>query len=173
MKVNPIDIAPQSEDRNEALEKYNAYSGDWEKVYFDKVSGGFNVYHKGHQFARKTGGGEAEKIVGKLLAKYNGKQVEFLPEGSKKSPDFRFDGETWDVKFIDNANENTIRTYLKDAQKADNAIFYWSEGKEKLPELRSAIIREAGRMKKINRINKMPDIHYMDSTGLLRVAWKK
>jgi hypothetical protein len=48
--------------------------------------------------AKKGGGGEAEKIVGKtvgkMLAQYNDRQVEFLPEGEKPKPDMRFDGRT-------------------------------------------------------------------------------
>jgi hypothetical protein len=60
-----------------------------------------------------------------------------------------------------------------DAQKADNAIFYWGSGVEKLDDLRNAIIREAGRMRKDNRINEMPDIYYVDKSGLLKTAWKK
>jgi hypothetical protein len=165
--------ADKAELLQEAISKYNAYAPTtWAKEYFDEFTGGFNVYHKQHQFARESGG-EAEKIVGKLLAKHNGKQVEFLPEGIKKSPDFRFDDKTWDVKFIDHANENTIRTYIKDAQKADNVIFYWSKDKEKLEALRSAINREVGRMRKINKIDRMPDIYCMDRNGFLKLLWKK
>jgi hypothetical protein len=84
---NPINAIAQSEIRKAATEKYNSYdSSDWEEAYFDKYSGGFNVYHKSHQFSNVNGGGEAEKTVGKILAKNNGKQVEFLPEGNKKKP---------------------------------------------------------------------------------------
>ncbi|GHV10206.1 hypothetical protein FACS1894162_3130 [Bacteroidia bacterium] len=86
-----------------ALSKYYSYDADWEKAYFDMQSGGYNVYHKNHQFSKIEGGGDAEKTVGYLLAKYNGKQVEFLPEQGigQPMPDLRFDGQTWDVKFIE------------------------------------------------------------------------
>ena len=67
--------------------KYHSYGSEWVKAYFDELSGGYTVYHKHHKFTETGGGGEAEKIVGKILAKYNGKQVEFLPEGVEKSPD--------------------------------------------------------------------------------------
>jgi hypothetical protein len=62
-----------------AFAKYNAYNCKvWHKAYFDTIGGGFNVYHREHNFSKKGGGGEAEKIVGIILAKYNGKQVEFF-----------------------------------------------------------------------------------------------
>ena len=173
MKVNPINTITQPEIRQAALQKYNSYGSEWKKAYFDKYSAGYNVYHKDHKFSQTGGGGEAEMIVGEMLAKFNGKQVEFLPEGDKKSADIRFDNRTWDIKYIDNANDETIRTYIRDARKADNAIFYWSYEKDKLEELRKAIIREVGRMQKMNRLNEMPDIHYMDKFGLLKLAWKK
>ena len=83
----------------DALKKYNSYGDEWEKVYFDEFSGGFNVYHEKHQFTPIGGGGDAEKKVGKMLAKYNGKQVEFLAEGDKKSADLFFDNKKWDIKF--------------------------------------------------------------------------
>ena len=156
-----------------ALQKYNSYGKEWENAYFDEFSGGYNVYHQEHNFSKKGGGGDAEKIVGKMLAKHNDKQVEFLPESSfKKSPDINFDNQTWDIKLIDNANEETIREAIRDARKAENAIFYWNEN-DKLEDLRNAIIREVGRMRKLNRINELPDIYYMDKPGLLRTAWKK
>ena len=101
---------PEPEMIKAALQKYNSYGCEWEKAYFDEFSGGYNVYHEEHQFTSAGGGGEAEKIVGKMLAKYNGKQVEFLPEGDTKSPDVKFDEQTWDIKTISKANEETIRT---------------------------------------------------------------
>ena len=154
-----------------AIQKYNSYSSEWEKIFFDKCSGGYNVYHKRHQFASTGGGGEAEKVVGKMLAKYNGKQVEFLPEGEKKSPDVFFDNKTWDIKWIDNANETTIRNHIKDARKAENVIFYWNTN-EKLIDLTNAANREIGRLIK-GQISNLPDIYYIDNKGLLKLLWKK
>lgn len=173
IKINPINDAHQVEIRKEAWQRYNSHSSLYEKAYFDKFSGGYNVYHKAHQFAEKGGGGEAEKTVGKILAKYNGKQVEFLPEGFGKGADVGFDGQSWDIKFINDANEATIRTYIKDARKAENAIFYWESNKDKMEELRSAVIREVGRMRKLNRLSQMPDIYYIDEENRLRTVWKK
>jgi hypothetical protein len=171
MKINPINEAAQPEIRKEALNRYNAYGSEWEKAYFDRHSGGYNVYHEEHKFAKKGGGGEAEKIVGKMLAKYNGKQVEFLPEGEKKSPDIKFDNQTWDIKCIEKANEETIRSAILNACKADNAIFYFTE-ESKYPLLNNAIKREVGRFLK-GQTDKMPDIYEMDKNGLLKLLWEK
>jgi hypothetical protein len=127
---------------------------EWTKAYFDEKTGGF-----------------AEKAVGEMLAKKNGKQVEFLPEGWKKQPDVSFDGKTWDIKYIDNANEETIRAAIRDARKADNAIFYFTlENKYLL--LNKAIERETGRFLK-GQISELPDIYVIDKSGLLKLIWEK
>ena len=107
-----------------------------------------------------------------MLAKNNGKQVEFLPEGKKKSPDIKFDNQTWDIKFIDNANEQTIRNYIKDARKADNAIFYWDKN-DKLEALKSAVTRSIGYFKSQNKLNTMPDIYYVSKDGILKSIFIK
>ena len=160
----------QQEIRESALKKYNSYGDEWKKAYFDEYSGGYNVYHQGHQFTKTGGGGDAEITVGEMLAKYNGKQVEFLPEGGKKSADLRFDNQTWDIKFIDNANEETIRAAIRDARKADNAIFYFTqENKYKL--LNNAINREEGRLLK-GQISKLPDIYIINKDKHLKLLWK-
>jgi len=125
ISVKKINLTDRAEHIKAARAKYNAYDTQiWTKEYFDELSGGYNVYHKKHQFTEVGGGAEGEKTVGKMLAEYNGKQVEFLPEGGNKKPDVKFDEQTWDIKTITNANEDTIRTYIKDARKAENAIFY-------------------------------------------------
>ena len=161
----------QFKKKEAALQKYNSYGNEWEKAYFDEVSGGFNVYHRKHQFTEEGGGGKAEKIVGEILAKYNGKHVEFLPEGGEKSADVKFDSQTWDIKYIDNANEETIRTAIRDARKADNAIFYFTE-ESKSVFLNNAIKREAGRFSK-GQISTMPDIYGINENGLLKLLWGK
>ena len=151
--------------------EYNSYGCEWEKAYFDELSGGYNVYHKDHKFTEAGGGGKVEKIVGKMLAKYNGKQVEFLAEKCEKQPDVRFDGRTWDIKFIDNANEETIRAAIRNARKADNAIFYFTQ-EDKYKLLNNAVEREVGRFLK-GQINKLPDIYTIDRNGLLKLLWGK
>lgn len=136
-------------------------------------SGGYYVVHRLHQFSRTGGGGAAELAVGEMLAKYNGKQVEFLPEsGGGNRADFQFDGMKWDVKLINTANTETIRKYIKNARKADCAIFYWDKESAKLEDLHSAVNKEMSRLSKENRVNEIPDIYYMQN-GLLRLLWKK
>jgi len=165
---NNVTFAKKSETDNtlinrekyikEARTKYESYSTDeWTKVVFDVQSGGFNVYHKRHNFSKAGGGGKAEKDVGKILAKI-GKQVEFLPE-KDKDPDIIFDGQTWDIKYIEAANVQTIRNHIKDARKADNAIFYW-EANNKLIELNNAVKREVGRFNN-GQISYLPNIGSM------------
>jgi hypothetical protein len=156
-----------------AKSRYDAYdSRDWEKAYFDEHSGGFNVYHKGHNFAKKGGGGEAEKAVGKMLAKY-GKQVEFLPEGKKKSPDISFDNQKWDVKYIDHANIKTVRSYIETIRRKDcRGIFYW-KNEEKMQDLKNAMESEIGKLSKSGRINEMPNIYYMNENETLTLLWGK
>jgi hypothetical protein len=173
ISVNKINsMEEQSRIIKAAKSGYNAYdSKDWEKAYFDEHSGGFNVYHKDHKFTKTAGGGNAEKIVGKMLAKYNGKQVEFLPEGGSKSPDIKFDSRTWDIKYINHANEETVRAAIRDARKADNAIFYFTD-ESKSALLNNAIKREAGRFLK-GQTNKMPDIYSINKKGLLKLIWEK
>jgi len=66
-------MTDKTEYIKEAREKYDSYGNEWEKAFFDEKSGGFNVYHKNHQFATTDGGGDAEKReaitreVGKML----------------------------------------------------------------------------------------------------------
>ena len=165
-------LTDKAEYIREARAKYEAYDADvWIKAYFDEDSGGYCVYHKKHNFSKVGGGGEVEKILGILLAKYHGKQVEFLPEGWQKQPDITFDGKTWDIKFIDQANEETIRKAIRDACKADNAIFYFTKD-EKYLTLLSAIEREVGRYTK-GQIKYLPDIYFINESRLLSVLWKK
>lgn len=173
VSIGDINTGKREDIRQNAKKLYQSYGSEWEKAYFDEFSGGFNVYHKEHQFTNTQGGGEAEITVGKMLAKNCGKHVEFLPENGKGKgvPDMRFDGGTWDVKYIDNANENTIRKYIKDARKADRAIFYFTN--DKYNDLRSAINREVGRFQAMNKVSELPDIYYVDKSGLLKLLWKK
>ena len=90
------------------------------------------------------------------------------------SADERFDGQTWEIKYINNANIKTIRGYIELTRRkgADNSIFYW-DGIEKIDLLRAAVQSETGKMHKLGRIDEIPDIYYMDKSGLLKLLWKK
>lgn len=172
--------------RIEAKRKYDSYGSDWRKEYFNKENGGYNVYHKLHQFSNKRGerpsknggetkkskmtGGEAEKHVGRILADTQAKQIEFLPENGRGTdkPDLKFDGKTWDVKYIPLANEKTIRTYYKEARKAQAVIFY-SE-KSRNVEILSAVNREKGRYISLGKdISELPKVYVMNEDGILRL----
>ena len=156
----------------ESRAKYDAYdSSVWEKAYFDEHSGGFNVYHKRHDFSKAGGGGKAEKIVGKILANL-GKQVEFLEEGGNKKPDIKFDEQKWDIKYIEVANVQTIRNHIKDARKADNVIFYFTIDNQ-YDNMINAIVRETGRFEKLNRIDELPDVYYISNGKQLDLIWGK
>lgn len=166
----------ESDSIAQARAKFDAYSEEWKKEYFNPSNGGFNVYHKKHQFSNvkpngtAMSGGQAEKHVGRLLADFAAKQVEFLQENSKNGgkPDIRFDNTTWDVKYISTANENTIRSYYKDARKADAVIFYSERGRD--IDILSAVNREKGRYTSSGRdITELPKVYAMNEDGILRL----
>lgn len=166
--------SPELRARMDAKRKYNSYGEEWEKAYFNEENGGFNVYHRSHQFSgtkasgAKMSGGEAEKHVGRTLADVSAKQVEFLPENGKSTgkPDLAFDGHTWDVKYISMANENTIRKYMEDARKADCVIFYWDE-ESKMVELKNATDRTIGKFRKKGELATLPSIYFISDQGEL------
>lgn len=174
VKVEAVNTGKREVIRKKAWEKYQSYNNEWTKAYYDEYSGGFNVYHQEHQFTNTQGGGEAEKIVGKLLAKNCGKHVEFLPENGKGKgvPDLKFDGHTWDIKYIRAANENTIRTYIKDARKAECVLFYADEI-DRSKDILSAIQREIGKYKSMNRpVDELPDVYSITKDGVLKLILK-
>ena len=147
----------------------------WTKEsFFDENSGGYYVSHKDHNFEKEGEGGKAELIVGEMLAR-KGKRVEFLAEvHGKSNPDMMFDGVTWDVKFAQKANGETLRKYIKDASKADNAIFFFGEAeKEKIKELQTAINRQVGHYRKEGKLYKMPNVYIIGSDGKMRRLYKK
>ena len=115
-------------------------------------------------------GGQAEKHVGRLLADFGAKQVEFLQENGngKTNPDLRFDNRTWDVKYIPTSNDGTIRKYYKDARKAQAVIFYSENNRDK--DVLTAINRENGRFISIGReLSELPTVYVMNEDGILRL----
>lgn len=155
-------LVRKPEDVKKHWEKYQAYVEEWEKAGFNYDIGGYNVYHKDHQWHKK--GGVGEKEVGLKLMNVEGKQVEFLPEKGQniKKADISFDSKLWDIKATDTTNIETIRKYIRDAAiKADNAIFY---GDSKLTKvIHQAVNREIGHFKKNNK--SMPGIFFIDKNG--------
>ena len=154
-----------------SLKKFLDYDADWQKELWITDNAGYNVYHKNHQFHPKSG--HIEKSIGKELAMMQAKQIEFLPEQGAgiSKPDLKFDDKTWDIKWIDDANVTTIRTYIKEARKADNVIFYFS--KDKLNELHEAINRTVGHFKKNGQLHELPDIYYYVEKGKIKLLWRK
>ncbi len=163
----------------ERRKQYNNYDRKWHKLYFDEDSGGYNVAHELHQFSKSKpkdvpkSGGEAEKWLGIQLAK-QGKAIEFLPESgvNGKSGDMHFDGKVWDCKYVPLANEATIRTYFKDARKADCVIFVFEEV-NRYNDIMNAINREIGNYKSQGKsIDELPDVYIFDLNGNLRLIKK-
>ena len=166
--LSEFNIARMKKEIEKAKKIYNSYNEqEWEKIEFSEETGGFNVYSIRHQFSNVKAkdailtGGEAEKFVGKELIKL-GKQVEFLPENGKGKgvPDLRFDGKSWDVKYIDFANEDTIRKYYSNAKKANCVIFLFSDP-SKSEMVRSAVSRERGKYRKLGREGELPKVFTM------------
>jgi hypothetical protein len=93
-----------------------------------------------------------------------------LSEGAVKTPDVRFDNVTWDIKYINQANETTIRNYIKDSRKADNVIFYFTNDRHQ--DLANAVKREVGRCAKLNKVAELPNIYCIDSNQSLILLWK-
>ena len=102
------------------------------------------------------------------------KQVEFLPEGDEMAADLLFDKQTWEIKYINNANVKTIRGYIEAVRRkgANNGIFFW-DNTDKIDFLKAAVASKVGKMKKMGRINEMPDMYYIDEHGLLKLFWRK
>jgi hypothetical protein len=164
--VNPINNIEQLGIRQAAIQKYNSYGSEWIRAYFDQYSGGFNVYHKEHNFS--TAGGKYEKEVGKLLAK-EGKQVEFLSEKGQrtKHPDVSFDNQTWDIKSVIAYTSGSIMDSIWNGKKANNVIFYFTN-KVNLNILEEGHKRVYGRFAKFGKLDKMPVVYYIDENKRLR-----
>ena len=146
--------------------RYNSYGCEWEKAYFDELSGGYIVYHKDHNFS--SIGGKYEKEVGRLLAN-EGKQVEFLSEKGQKTkhPDIYFDKQTWDIKSIIAYTSGSIMDSIWNGKKANNVIFYFTD------DININIIEEGykrayGRFFKLGKLDSMPAIFYLDENNRLR-----
>ena len=137
--LKPIECIPEMVEYNK--KQYQQYDENWRRMFFEPLNGGYVVCHVEHQYTPNKGGGNAEIKVAYLLAHVSGKEVEILPENGqgKKLPDLRFDGYTWDVKKIDEANEGSIDTIIRDTKKAERIIFYWENDNNQLERIKSII----------------------------------
>ena len=79
--------------------------------------------------------------------------------------------DSYGIKFINKANEGTIKEAIRDARKADIVIFYFTQ-ESQFQLLKNATNREAGRFAK-GQMKTMPDIYYIDKSGFLKLIWEK
>jgi hypothetical protein len=137
MKVNPINKAVQPEIRKAALNRYKAYSSEWEKAYFDRYSGGYVVASQQRIEHSKASKNEMAKFtkeleMAKIFAK-NGYKIEMLNEIPRiPSPDVKINGLFGDLKRV--SGHNNIVKYANKAintQGADLILFQF----DKLDEL--------------------------------------
>ena len=135
-----------------------------------------------------------ENTVNELLAKL-GKRIYRLPENVSDStlifgkpykdllkykddgkpygyPDDYFDGQTWDIKSIKSANEDSVREHLRNGRKADNIIFFFN-GNVDYNSFKIAIRKEIGFRKGMGKIQTLPNIHLINNKGNLAQFWNK
>ena len=168
---------------------------EWHKDKFYEATGGFLVTHVlKDKDNLKRAGIRQEVLVSEILA-MQGNEVYRLPEnvlskideitilgkpyreylkfkgGSEVPrgyPDLLFNGETWDVKYI-NGNVETIRKAIKDGRKADNVIFY-AEDFIREKDVKDAIEREVGKYNSIGKnTNELPNVYMFDGEKLVRI----
>ncbi len=115
-------LVRKPEDVKKHWEKYHAYGEEWQRAGFNYYNGGYNVYHKKHQFDPKTG--IYEKNTAELLAN-QGHQIELLDEktGSKQF-DTYFMGKPTDIKVVFSEAKIVTRGGEAAKQGANNVIFY-------------------------------------------------
>jgi hypothetical protein len=83
----------------ESRKVYNSVGEEYERYYFDEVTGGFVLIHQDHNTTN------SEVFVTQVFAKL-GKQVKLLSEQTGdvvKTPDAEIDGELWKFKELKNA----------------------------------------------------------------------
>ena len=68
--------SPELKAKVEAKRNYNSYGEEWEKAYFNEENGGFNVYHKSHQFSKKKGEGPSKNGEKPRKSKMSGGEAE-------------------------------------------------------------------------------------------------
>ena len=181
----------------EAAEEWNSIdTEEWDRTIFYSESSGFIATHKlksPDNDKDATGGVYGENKVNELLAKA-GKRIYRLPENISDDtlifgrpykdllkykengkpygyPDDYFDGQTWDIKSIKTANEDSVREHFRNGRKADNVIFYFN-AKIEFKDFTIAIRKEIGFRKSIGKVLSMPDI-YLINNGCLTLFWNK
>ena len=83
----------------ESRKVYDSFSEEYQRYYFDELTGGFVLIHQNHNTT------PSEIFVAQIFAQ-SGKQVKLLSEQTKegfKTPDALIDGELWEFKELKNA----------------------------------------------------------------------
>ena len=111
------------EIRKASLQKYHSYSNEWEKIYFDELSGGFAVQHKGHKLDPDTGKFELRTV--KLFA-MRGYSVEMMNESGFCLPqyDIKINGVPSEIKVMRGFRNIHKRAEKTAKQGAKRVIFY-------------------------------------------------
>ena len=128
--MNFTNITVQPEIRETALQKYNSYGNEWEKIYFDMFSGGYAVKHKGHKLDPNTGKFELKTV--KLLA-MKGHFVEMMDESNFKKPqyDIKIDDIPTEIKVMNGFRNIHKRAEQAVKQRANRIVYYINFNNEK------------------------------------------
>jgi len=127
--VNPENTNVSLELRRAAIRKFNSYSSEWEKAYFDKFSGGFVVVNK--QRIKHSQKSKNEKVKFEkeysmcIVLAQNGYKIEMLIERPGfSSSDITINGILAELKKT--SSHNNIFEYAKKAvfkQRAKLVVF--------------------------------------------------
>jgi len=138
--MNPINIIAQTEIIKTALQKYNSYGSEWQKAYFDKLSGGYVVVDKQRIENSKINNNEKEKFakeyaMSRVFAQ-NGYRIEILMERPGfSSSDITINGIMAELKKT--SSHNNMLKYAKkaiDKQGAKLVIFEFDKDTKKIQE---------------------------------------
>lgn len=175
----------------------NIDTGIWNKTKFYSESGGFIAAHKlkAPDYKKdKTGGVYGENAVNEMLAKI-GKHIYRLPDNVSGDipilgkpyrellkykedgkvygyPDDFFDGQTWDIKSIKTANENSIREHIRNGRKADNVIFFFN-GDIEVNKFKEYVWNEIRYRQSKGKVQTLPNIYFINEKGNLIQYWNK
>ena len=125
--MNPVETL---EIREAAIQKYNSYGSEWEKIYFDEFSAGYAVQHKGHKLDPDTGRFELRTV--ELLA-MRGYSVEMMDESNFKEPqyDIKVNGIPTEIKVMNGFRNIHKRAEKASEQGASRIVYYINFDNEK------------------------------------------
>ena len=104
---------------------YNNFGDDYERYYFDEITGGFVLIHQNHKTT------ESELFIAKVLAQKGG-QVKLLSEQAEagvKTPDAEIDGKICEFKELTEGSQslgNRVQEGIGQARKQGaTAVYYY------------------------------------------------